>query len=181
MKLLDRDYYSKFSSIENYLFNDVHNNFLKNHKLTVTEFYSIVIWKANRAKGYIKNGLLEAKTTVNQLTSRIYSTENIRGKIELLTNINGIGYPIASAILTVCYPDEFTIVDYRAVRSLKRYGIAMNGNPSTNINSYLNYVSICKKTAQDNHLTLRELDKYLWGYDFIEGRNGLIEFTKGLE
>jgi len=32
----------------------------------------------------------------------------------LSPKIPGIGIAIASAILTVCYPDDFTIADYRA-------------------------------------------------------------------
>ena len=32
-------------------------------------------------------------------------------KVNLLIDIGGIAIPIASAILTVCYPKQFTVVD----------------------------------------------------------------------
>ncbi len=35
-------------------------------------------------------------------------------KVNLLIDIGGIAIPIASTILTVCYPKRFTVVDYRS-------------------------------------------------------------------
>ena len=39
----------------------------------------------------------------------------------VITELSGIGIPTASAILTVCYPNYFTIIDYRAKESLMKY------------------------------------------------------------
>jgi len=174
-------HYSKYANLEEYLFNSIQKNFEKNHQLTPEEFYTIVIWKANRAKTLIKRELRKSNISIKKLSRDLYSQKDPKEKIKLLVDIKGIGYPIASAILSVCYPDEYTIVDYRVKKTMTKLGIKIDGNPSANADAYLDYVMQCKKLANDNKVSLRSIDKYLWGYDFFEGTNGLAKFVKGLE
>jgi thermostable 8-oxoguanine DNA glycosylase len=169
--------YSKFADLEQYLFGEVHDNFLKNHFLSPLEFYSIVIWKSNRSKTLVKKGLGTVKA-IEQLTREIYLEDNLVKKVDQLVKIKGIGYPIASAILSVCYPDDFTVVDYRAKATLKRLNQRIQGDPTSETNAYLDYVTKCRAFAKECNISLRILDKYLWGYDFVEGKNGLKDLIK---
>lgn len=98
----------------------------------------------------------------------------------LSPKIPGIGIAIASAVLTVCYPDDFTIADYRACASLKNFGEKGIGNPTTN-SSYFKYLDKCKELAHKYNFSLRDFDRILWAKDFYEGKNGLQHLVWGLE
>ncbi|MDI6821143.1 MAG: hypothetical protein QMD65_03130 [Patescibacteria group bacterium] len=174
--------YLKYYFLENYLFNDVHRNFQKCGRFTPEEFFAIVIWKRNASKTRILNGIKEKKRTIYEITSAISATKTREQKLSALLSpkIPGIGIAIASAILTVCYPDDFTIADYRACASLKNFGEEVIGNPTTKISFYFDYLDKCKKLAHKYNLSLRDFDRILWAKDFYEGENGLQHLVEGL-
>lgn len=174
---------------EQYLFKEVTANFQTRKSLTAEEFLAIVIWKSNRSKTKVVGGISRSGTTVEELTGRVFVAEDGATKIELLTAIYGIGIPIASAVLTVCYPELFTVVDYRACAALAKLLATeepalrrkLRGDPANNPDAYLAYVEVCKAEAGKRNLSLRTLDRILWGIDFFEGENGLKELAASLK
>ncbi len=171
----DLEKYLKYYFLEDYLFNDVHKNFQKYGRLTPEEFLAIVIWKRNASKTKILNGIKKNRRTISEITLKISGAKTREQKLDALLSpkISGIGIAIASAILTVCYPDDFTIADYRACASLKNFGEEVIGNPTTKISSYFEYLDKCKKLAHMHNFSLRDFDRILWAKDFYEGENGL--------
>src|ERR1017187_9320860 len=109
--------YLRYYFLEEYLFGEVHANFEKNKTLTPEEFLAIIIWKSNRSKTNVADGIEASEKTIAELMLQVAEAEDLR-KIELLSEIGGIAIPIASAILTVCYPKKFSVVDYRSCASL---------------------------------------------------------------
>lgn len=107
--------YKKYYFLEQYLFKDVSNNFKNHGFLTPEEFFAIVIWKRNASKTKIREGVRNSGRTIREITSKIREQKL---NVLLFPKIPGIGIAFASAILTVCYPDDFTVVDYRATTSL---------------------------------------------------------------
>src|ERR1700733_7988774 len=108
----------QFYTLESYLFNTVHRRFAEQGHLDAFDFFCIVIWKANRAKTKVAKRLLGTtqKTldeVVIELTKNIAAQETPKDKMGLLMfgNIR-FRLPMASAILTVLYPDDFTVYDY---------------------------------------------------------------------
>ncbi|MDD4110583.1 MAG: hypothetical protein PHS54_03410 [Clostridia bacterium] len=175
-------FYKKYYLIEKYLFDEVSKNFYNRHFLTKEEFFVIIIWKSNRSKTKVLDGIKSTNKTIKQISEQIFNTKDRKNKIEILQKIDGIGLPIASAILTVCFPNEFTITDYRATRTLKTIKKGKNiKNPSSSIDNYLNYVDICIDEAKSKNISLRELDRFLWGYDFYEGEDGLKDLVRGIK
>lgn len=164
---------------ENYLFEKVTKNFQKNQSLTKEEFFSIIIWKRNASKTKIRNTIKDSGKTVFEITHSLFEAKNNKQRLQSLTSIKNIGVSIASAILAVCYPDDFTVVDYHVVASLKRRGIEIQGKPDSNKNDYLDYVEKCKKFK--GKLTLRNFDRALWGDDFYNGKGGLKDLVKDLK
>lgn len=172
--------YLKYYSLEDYLFNEVSANFRKKGFLTTKEFFAIVIWKSNRAKTRVLKGIKKNGKTIRQLTSEVNKENDDKKKVGILEAIQGIGIPIASAILAVCYPKIFTIADYRTKESLTKKNKDFKGKPTTSILSYLKYSKACHKIAEEEGLSLRDTDRALWGVDFYEGKNGLKELVKNL-
>lgn len=144
------------------------------------EFLAIIIWKSNRTKTKIISGIKESKQTIHEITKELFSLKLREEKLELLTSIKFIGIPMASAILTVLFPNNFTVVDYRAMNSLKNMGIKLAGRPSERNEDYFYYVDVCKRMAKKYKLSLREFDCALWAKDFYEGSGGLKELSESL-
>jgi len=181
MENLER--YLKYYFLEKYLFNDVRKNFQKYGRLTPEEFFTIVIWKRNASKTKILNGIKKNRRTVSEITLKISKSKTREQRLGALLSpkIPGIGIAIASAILTVCYPDDFTVADYRARASLKNLGEEIVGNPTAKVFSYFEYLDKCKKLAHKYNLSLRDFDRMLWAKDFYEGKNGLRYLVDGLK
>lgn len=154
--------------------------FKKRRYLTPEEFLAIVIWKRNASKTKVIRGVRSSGRTIKSLTEEIYRTPNHEEKMKILTGIKGLGIAIASAILTVLYPEEFTVIDYRVMNSLRALGIPVLGNPISKIESYFSYLDSCKKEAKKLGLSLRDFDRALWGKDFYEGAKGLKEIAQDL-
>ena len=171
----------KYYFLEDYLFNEVSKTFQKNGYLTSEEFFAIVIWKSNRAKTNICRGIEKSKKTIRAITSEVFSAKTPEQKLNILISVPNIGIPMASAILTVCYPDDFTVADYRACTSLKNFGEEIVGNPTTKISTYFEYLKKCKELAQKYDFSLRDFDRILWAKDFYEGTNGLKYLAKGIK
>ena len=117
---------------------------------------------------------------VYYLTAALTKEPTLEDKVKLLIEISFIGLPMASAILAVCYPDDFTVVDYRAIVSLKSLGQVVLSNPSENLLAYLAYNQICKERAIEVGCSLRNFDRYLWAKVFYEGINGLKVLAHGV-
>ncbi len=173
--------YLKYYFLENYLFNDISDNFRERGYLTPKEFFAIIIWKSNRVKTNVKKGIEKSKKTIRTITSEVFRAKSPEQKLYILTSIPSIGIPMASAILTVCYPDDFTVADYRACSSLKNFGEETIGNPTVKISTYLKYLEKCKKLARKYNFSLRDFDRILWAKNFYEGTNGLKNLAKGME
>ena len=173
--------YRKYYFLENYLFTDINKNFQKHGYLTPEEFFAIVIWKSNRAKTNVCKGIKKSKKTIREITSEIFKIKMPEQKLEIITSIPNIGIPIGSAILTVCYPDDFTVADYRACEAIKSFSGEINGNPTIKTSAYFEYLEKCKKLAHKYNFSLRDFDRILWGKDFYEGSNGLKQIAKGIE
>jgi len=165
--------YLKYYFLEDYLFGEVNKNFKKRGYLTPEEFFAIIIWKSNRAKTNVRKGIKKSGKSIKTITSAVSKAKTLEQKLDILVSLPGIGIPMASAILTVCYPNDFTIADYRASASLKDFGETMDGNPTTSADVYFDYINQCKRLARKQDLSLRDFDRVLWARDFYEGTNGL--------
>lgn len=174
--------YLKYYFLEDYLFKTVNKNFHKNKCLTPEEFLAIIIWKRNASKTKVVEGVNASGKSIRTITNEIYKSTNRERKLQILLEIKNIGIAIASAVLTVLYDKEFTVLDYRAKNSLKIkiIGIQVKGDPDNKPEDYFSYVDLCKKGAKKYNLSLREFDRALWAMDFYAGKNGLKEIAEKL-
>ena len=172
--------YEQYYSLEEYLFNEISENFKSNKSLTEQEFFSIIIWKSNRSKTKVLKGILKSKKSIEELTNDIFKTKDDKERLALLTDIDGIGIPIASAVLSVCFPKDFTIADYRAVDSIKDIYNEEEINPDNwTPEKYFEYRGWCLAIQKQFNLgTLRETDKVLWGYSFYRDLQNLVDSLK---
>ena len=157
--------YIKFYSLENYLFNEVRTNFSRRGFLSPEEFFCIVIWKANRAKTAIKKRVLKfdkrLDVAVKKLTREIYLTRTKEEKLGILLKKWKFRLPMASAILAVLYPDDFTVYD---VRVRNQFNIDDFSDRKNQIEKY--FSEFLPKVRNSSGKNLREKDMRLWGKSF---------------
>ena|SRR2546425_10517940 len=114
------DYYDD----ETYLLR-VGERFRQTGKIEPADFYMILVWKANRAKNYHRDRLKDIaggsfETAVSTIASELFSATEEKLRLEILLGKWKFALPTASAILTILYPKDFTIYDYRVCKEVGR-------------------------------------------------------------
>ena len=163
--------YLKYYDLEHYLFEDVHQRFHAEHSLGAFDFFSIIIWKANRAKSKIARKLLDKgpksrrdlDATCRTLTASLYNAPNHKERLRLLMKDWKFALPMASAILSVCWPEDFTVYDYRVRELLVGFPELNNLTDFEKIwKGYKEYKAKVLE-IEPAELNLRDKDRYLWG------------------
>ena len=163
-------------NLEDYLFEQVSRRFAEEQTLIPFDFFAIVIWKSSRVKTRVKKGLDDAGRTVRTLMNDVAKARRPEDKVRLLTQLDGIGIPVASAILAVCYPSRFTVLDHRAWETLADCDLeGLPGATPTTPESYVRYCEACARFAAREGVSLRDLDRDLWGRSWENDLNDLIE------
>ena len=166
--------YIKLYNLEDYLFSVVTEKFNKNGYLDAFDFFCIIIWKANRAKSKTAKRLIQISGTrdldklVRTITSTICEKGNAQERLLYLLDTWRFRLPMASAILTVLYPNVFTVYDVRVCDMLRGFHKVQNKSLKKIWNEYLVYVDAVKK-AVPGVAEMRDKDRYLWGKSFCEG------------
>ncbi len=99
---------------EHYLFDVVSSRFHSEHSLGAFDFFSIIIWKANRAKSQVARRLLnkdrkgkrDLEARCRALTRSLYYAPEDKERLRILIKDWGVALPMASAILAVCWPAD---------------------------------------------------------------------------
>lgn len=164
--------YLQIYDLETYLLETARRRFHAQGYLTAFDFFCIIIWKANRAKSNIARRLLaqsnadSLENAVFELTNGIYQQPTGKDRLRYLFETWKIWLPIASAILTILYPDEFTIYDYRVCDLLGDFHKLYNlGNFEKLWTGYQRFKKAVISETPEN-ISLRDRDRYLWGKSF---------------
>ena len=165
--------YLKFYDLEHYLFTEVSGRFRRTGEISSADFYMIVIWKANRAKSRIRNRLSRHEGgfagAVEALIAALRDADGPAKRLEELMRIWGFRLPMATAILTVLYPQEFTVYDTRVCEQLGAFqGLADRQFSDTLWDDYRSYMAVVSRAAPSG-LSLRDKDRFLWARSFYEG------------
>jgi hypothetical protein len=163
--------YVKFYHLERYLLEEVGPRFRSSGTIDPVDMFMIFVWKANRAKTRVRDNLKNRtngsfSNAVLEIARALSAAKNQKERLGILMRDWGLRLPMASAILTILYPGDFTVYDVRVCKMLQ---IACKDLPfSDNCwQEYENYKNaLCKSTPSD--LSLRDKDRFLWGKSFWE-------------
>jgi hypothetical protein len=163
----------QYYDLEGYLFSVVSSRYAQKKTLSAFDFFCIVIWKANRAKSKVAdrllahdNGHANLEAAVGTLLAAISTAEDNKARLSVLIVTWGFRLPMASAILSVLYPEEFTVYDIRVCDVLGDFKDAQyKTNFTTRWDRYSAYVAAVR-SAVPEHSSLRDKDRFLWGKSF---------------
>jgi hypothetical protein len=153
-------------------------------KLSERDVLLILKWKLGRIKDAnavtIQGNYLEK---INQAINDASDSEY--AALKGLEAIPGIGLATATAILTACYPDKFTIIDLRVLEALELFPSRLDPKPvnfSTNdwtTEDYLNeYLPKVVAVSEQWGRSLRETDQALWGISVSRRIENIIASAK---
>ena len=74
----------------------------------------------------------------------------------LLTLLDGVRVPTATALLAIALPDRHTVLDVRSTEALSRLGWWDGAG------GYRRYLDVCQRLAERAGVDLRTLDRALW-------------------
>lgn len=78
-------------------------------------------------------------------------------RMEALLGLEGVGAPTASTLLFAAFPDDYPILDVRALESL-----GVKARSQYPVSFWLAYLSACRELARATGVSIRTLDKALW-------------------
>ncbi len=122
---------------------------------TLGNLKTIVCWKSERRAGLLDDNTSASIADALRVASDARTAE--ASAVAALVRLDGVGVPVASAILTTINPEKYTIIDFRALISL-----GSNKKPPYSIDFYLAYLARCRELAHELNISLRTLDHALW-------------------
>ena len=150
--------------------------------LTSDELEQILKWKLDsqfgRQKKIRENNTPDNVKIITKAAFAVTHTNKdfeIVLKLKILSTLTGVEIPVASAILTICYPEQFAVIDFRNWRQVyqtekqKTYYTAKE---------YLGYLHKVREYAKKYGITPQEMDIALWQKDREE--NGKSTISKDL-
>lgn len=162
--------YRKYVYDEHYLLTEVGPRFRQTGALDPIDFLMILVWKANRAVSHHTRRLeAKGKCSFNEAVKRIadslHSLGGRRERLELLVFEWDFALPTATAILTLLYPEEFTIYDIVVCGELNHVYRPNVYGRETLWREYECYHSQVISTAPAE-LSLRDKDRWLTGRSY---------------
>jgi hypothetical protein len=137
--------------------------------LTLGDFDEVLLWKLRRQYGrQLKFRERNTDSNIQVITKAAFLVEHsdknyeTELRLKLLVTLSGVEVPVASAILTLCFPDKYSVIDFR------NWGqIFGKNNEKTNYTTkeYIMYLSLTKQLASDFEVTPQEIDMAIWQYD----------------
>jgi hypothetical protein len=123
---------------------------------TRAEFIEVCGWKTVRSRRRVA---ANSEAAVVKATARALSAVDEEARMSALLELAGVGVPTASTLLYFVFPDDYPILDVRALESL---GVA--GRSVYTVGFWLAYLSTCRTLARRAGVSIRTLDKALWQF-----------------
>ncbi|MGC9778600.1 MAG: hypothetical protein HZR80_05105 [Candidatus Heimdallarchaeota archaeon] len=125
--------------------------------------FKIAEWKSHRRSSLC---LRNNNNKVNSTFQALESTTNDTERIKLLRNLQGVGIPVASAILTIYDPKNYGIIDYRVWQILYLYELVDTKPKGVGFSQadWLKYLQIIRNLANNFKVKARDIDRTLFDY-----------------
>src|SRR3954454_7416462 len=121
---------------------------------TRAEFIDVCAWKTVRSRPKVA---INSEHAVVDATGRALATTDEAARMAALLELKGVGVPTASTLLYFAFPDDYPILDVRALHALGHKPRSVYP-----ISYWLPYLAACRELALEHGVSLRTLDKALW-------------------
>ena len=124
--------------------------------LTKENLEEICKWKSPRSAGNMQSN---SEEYINEITSLSFKSQDERTRIEVLTVLDGVGWPTASVILHLFHKQKYPLLDFRALWSIN------TEVPNTyNFIFWWEYVQYTRLLSKKYDIDMRSIDRALWQF-----------------
>jgi hypothetical protein len=128
---------------------------------TKEQFLALCHWKTPRTQPRCATN---DESWIREVTALALKTDCERLRIEVLTLLNGVGWPTASVLLHFGHSEHYPILDFRALSSLS----IPEPRADYTFPFWRGYVEICRNLAAQCSVPMRTLDRALWRFSADE-------------
>jgi hypothetical protein len=129
---------------------------------TLEEFRRVCRWKTPRSAPLVaQNGARSVETATRVAFS---ASAGERERVEALLSLQGVGWPTASVLLHLAYPDRYPILDKRALHAL-----GVRAPSAYGFRFWEAYVEACVRLAGEAGVDGRTFDQALWQWSKEQG------------
>lgn len=121
------------------------------------DFLRVGTWKSRRAQGWMA---LNTDDEIRDITSMALAALRPY-QHRILTLLDGVAVPMASSLLMVWNPEEHTVIDKRAVKSLVAHTEIADPGPGK-YPPYIDYLDVCHAISRRCRRKLRVVDRALY-------------------
>lgn len=149
------EYAARFPSEDDHEVLALGRNARERGHYTVEEFRKACRWKTPRSGPLVSQNSAASVWALTRVALSETSSEHER--IEALRSLRGVGWPTASVLLHLAYPDRYPILDKRVVHALGAHA------PSTyTFRFWEAFVSAWRQLAKQAGVDGRTFDQALW-------------------
>jgi hypothetical protein len=169
VRLWSDRYVAGMPGTEQELLGEVGPRFAARGHMTPAELCQVGHWKSSRAAGYLARNEPVLVADVTRVAFAADTPDRLRHRV--LCILDGVGQPMASAILTIWNPAQHTILDRRAVeafRELRRReapGLSPLAGGRGSLPDYWAYLQVFLPVARRLGVSCRDLDRALWKWN----------------
>jgi hypothetical protein len=117
-------------------------------------FIEVCAWKTPRSRPRVA---ANTEAAVVEITGRALAAGDEATRFAALLELEGVGAPTASTLLYAAFPDDYPILDVRALESL-----GVKSRSTYPVSFWLAYLEVCRALARNHGVSVRTLDKALW-------------------
>jgi Family of unknown function (DUF6308) len=122
---------------------------------TLDEFRKVCRWKTPRSAPLVARN--SAEDVASRTALALSETSSERERIDALRSLHGVGWPTASVLLHLAYPDRYPILDKRVVHALGAPAVSTYG-----LRFWEAFVRAWRQLAAQADVDGRTFDKALW-------------------
>ena len=121
---------------------------------TREEFVEVCAWKTVRSRPRVASN---TESAVVHATAAALTATDEADRMGALLRLAGVGVPTGSTLLYFAFPDDYPILDVRALQSL-----GVKPRSQYPLSFWLAYLGACRELARRYGVPIRSLDKALW-------------------
>jgi hypothetical protein len=122
---------------------------------TRAELIRVCRWKTPRSGPLVRRN--RAGSVAGATRAALDETRSERERVEALLSLRGVGWPTASVLLHVAYPDRYPILDVRALHAL-----GVRAPSAYSFRFWEAYVTAWRPLAKQSGVGGRAFDRALW-------------------
>jgi len=132
--------------------------------VTKEQGLKILKWKSPRP---LRHYVLNSDNDFKEISKIAFDSKNERVRIHMLTALNGVNYPAASAILMFYDPLQYPIIDIRVWKQLYKEGLVDTNarGQGFRLKEWVKYLQVIRELGNKTNLTARQVEKRLFDID----------------